>query len=95
MKKVIWILLAVIAAELCALGCFRAARPSHGESASVPILMYHHLTEDAAENDSTITLRRFREHMDTLRDAGYEPVSFEALRLFVEEGAALLALLEN
>lgn len=91
MKKVIWLLLAVIAAELCALGIFGADRPSEPESVDMPILLYHHLSEGEAENESTITVRRFREHMEALRAAGYEPVSFEDLRRFVEEGASLPA----
>lgn len=89
MKKAIWLLLAVMAVELCSLAVFRALRPAPPESASVPVLMYHHVTEGAAENDSTITLARFREHMEALRAAGYEPVSFEALRRYVEAGSEL------
>lgn len=89
MKKVMWILLGVIAVELCALMLFRSNVPSQRKSVSVPILMYHHVAEETAENESTVTLARFREHMEALRTAGYEPVSFEALRAFVEEGEPL------
>ncbi len=56
----------------------------------VPILMYHHLVEDGGQtNSDTVQVSTFREHMAILRDAGYEPVSLQALRDYVEKGSPL------
>ncbi len=56
----------------------------------IPILMYHHLTEDPAKvNNDTVQVKTFRAHMEALKNAGYEAVSFLDLRDFVEKGTAL------
>lgn len=57
-------------------------------TASVPILMYHHLAEEGEGND-TMSVSRFTEHMAALQKAGYETVTFEELRAYVEQGAEL------
>ena len=45
---------------------------------TVPVLLYHHVADDYAEEDSivTITPQRFEEHLQALLAAGYTPVSF-------------------
>lgn len=56
----------------------------------VPILMYHHLTEEPESTaDTTVPVTLFRAHMEALRDAGYHAVSFEQLRDYVWKGTAL------
>ena len=59
-------------------------------SCQVPILMYHHLVEDGeAVNADTVQVSTFRSHMEALRAGGYEPVSLQALREYVEQGTEL------
>ena len=57
----------------------------------VPILMYHHITEEAAiiENSMTITPERFEEHVKTMIEMGYTPIFLEELIAYVEQGIAL------
>ena len=56
----------------------------------VPILMYHHLVQDGEPtNSDTVQVSTFRTHMEAIRDAGYEPVSLQALRDYVEKGTDL------
>lgn len=57
-------------------------------TASVPILMYHHLAQ-TGEGQDIISVRRFEEHMAALCDAGYQTVTFEDLRAYVEQGTSL------
>lgn len=59
-------------------------------SCQVPILMYHHLVEDGGEtNSDTVQVSTFRSHMEALQEAGYEPVSLQALKDYVEKGMPL------
>ena len=53
----------------------------------VPILLYHHITEDAQAN--AVSVDRFEEQIRTLSDAGYTSVSFQQLIDFVENGTTL------
>ncbi len=67
-------------------------QPLSGEeiSCQVPILMYHHLVEDGGEtNSDTMQVSTFRSHMEALREGGYEPVSLQDLREYVEVGTPL------
>ena len=57
-------------------------------TANVPILMYHHIAEEAT-NDVTITPKLFREHMEAIKSEGYTPVTFDDLISYVEEGIDL------
>lgn len=54
----------------------------------IPILMYHHITEDA-NSSVTITTKLFREHMEAIKNAGYTTVFFEDLIDYVEKGKEL------
>ncbi len=57
---------------------------------SVPILLYHSITEDPAEvTPIVVTKDTFRGHMQALYDAGYQTVSYSDLYAFVEQKAAL------
>lgn len=57
----------------------------------VPILMYHHITPEAAyvENSMTITPERFEEHVNSMLEEGYTPVFLEELIAYVEYGMKL------
>ena len=57
----------------------------------VPILMYHHITPEAAivENTMTITPERFEEHIISMIEQGYTPVLLEELIEYVENGKKL------
>lgn len=57
----------------------------------VPILMYHHITPEAAnvENSMTITPERFEEHVSVMIEEGYTPVFLEELIAYVEYGTKL------
>lgn len=57
-------------------------------TARVPILMYHHLTEEAAAGD-TIGVEDFASHMAALAEAGYTAVDFVDLLAYVQQGTAL------
>lgn len=61
-----------------------------GNSVSVPILMYHSLTEDPAEVTAyTILASTLREQLTALKDAGYVSVGYDDLLSYVEEGTPL------
>jgi len=57
-------------------------------SVRVPILMYHHFADDGSP-DVTISGDAFERQMKALHDAGYTTISFEQLRDYVYNGAAL------
>ncbi len=54
----------------------------------LPVLMYHHLAEEVQTAD-TISPRRFREHMETIEQAGYTPITLQDLYDYVEIGKEL------
>lgn len=58
-------------------------------AATVPVLLYHHLTADGEESDVTLSASTFAHQMDLLSENGYQAVSFDDLIAFVEQGAAL------
>ena len=66
----------------------RTALSDDGISADVPVLMYHHLDEDAS-NDMIVTPDTFREHMTALSDAGFTAITPEDLVNYVKSGADL------
>jgi len=59
--------------------------PAAGESARVPILMYHHLSERPEDTSP----QKFRRDMEDLLRAGYTAVFLEDLYRFVAEGRRL------
>ena len=58
------------------------------ESIDVPILMYHHLDDDAYM-DTIVTPETFESHIKALSDNGYTGVSFGELIDYVENGIEL------
>jgi len=59
-----------------------------GGSCRLPVLMYHHLS-DNPNPVTTVTPDRFREQMTALKDAGYHAVTVQQVIAYVEEGASL------
>ena len=56
---------------------------AQNQSAQVPILMYHSLTEDPSEVTSmTMTVDTFRAQMEALHQAGYTAISYDDLNRF-------------
>lgn len=53
---------------------------AEGVSVQVPILLYHHISED------TLTQEQFQTEMQLLKDGGYHTVSFDQIFDFVEKG---------
>lgn len=68
-------------------GC-KSNATAETESVQVPIILYHHLAQEA-QGDMTISESRFREQMEALFEAGYNPVSFDDLIAFVENRTPL------
>ena len=56
----------------------------------LPVLMYHHLADEAKEG-TVVTPVRFREQMDALKEAGYQAVTIPQVIDYVENGAPLPA----
>ncbi|MDO4174256.1 MAG: polysaccharide deacetylase family protein [Eubacteriales bacterium] len=65
-----------------------AAVPEEPAEAMVPILMYHHL-DMHSESAWTITPETLERQLQTILQAGYQPVSMQQLVDFVYHGAAL------
>lgn len=57
-------------------------------SAQVPILMYHHLSEDVT-NSEMVSPAQFEAHIRALSEAGYTGVSFDELQAYVLRGEPL------
>jgi peptidoglycan/xylan/chitin deacetylase (PgdA/CDA1 family) len=57
-------------------------------TAEVPILMYHHITDENS-NSVTITAENFEAQIAALAEAGYTAISFDELLAYVNEGADL------
>lgn len=55
---------------------------------NLPVLMYHHIAEEA-NTDTIITPALFKEHMDAIRQNGYEAVSLKQIYDYVLKGAEL------
>ena len=62
-----------------------SAAPEERYSCRIPILMYHHVTQEPAAGDS-IGVEDFASHMAALRDEGFTAVTFEDLLAYVETG---------
>lgn len=64
------------------------ALPASEISAQVPILMYHHLSEDVA-NSEMVSPEQFEAQIRALSEAGYTGVSFDELQGYVLRGEPL------
>lgn len=79
-----------VTAENCALYCARGLPPAEDEASytrDVPILMYHHFSEEDAPG--AVPPAEFAGQMEALSDAGYTPVFFEDLIDYVCRGGSL------
>ena len=47
------------------------------ESIEIPVLLYHHITLAKGYGDSVMSLELFKEHLDTIKTAGYNTVSLQ------------------
>lgn len=63
--------------------------PMDAYTATVPILLYHHLVEAGEESGTVLRAETFAHQMDLLEENGYHPVSFSDLIAFVEQGEPL------
>ena len=64
------------------------ALPASEISAQVPILMYHHLSEDVT-NSEMVSPEQFEAQIRALSEAGYTGVSFDELQAYVLRGEPL------
>ncbi len=72
-------------------GCTNAEAADVVPTVEVPILMYHHFTEDTPAHSSAdlCSADRFREHLVALQGAGYTTITFGDLLAYVEDGIPL------
>ncbi len=59
------------------------------QSVEVPVLLYHHITEDKGYGDNVLSVSLFEEHLIAIKDAGYNTVSARELIDFVYYGTSL------
>lgn len=62
---------------------------SSPDSVKVPVLLYHHLTDEPGNQDNQMSAARFEEHISALTEAGYTGVSLADLKNYVELGMPL------
>ena len=55
----------------------------HAEQ-TVPVLMYHHITDTFAPGETVTSRARFQEHLDTLAKAGYTTLTISQVVSFVQ-----------
>lgn len=80
---------AVLSACLLA-GAAAAAVPDTAPATDyLPILMYHHFDENPGDSKMIVSPRRFEEHMDTLKKAGYTAVTPQQIVDYVDNGVPL------
>lgn len=63
--------------------------PTDIHTTNVPILLYHHLADEVADDSTTVTPETFENHIRALLDAGFTSISFEQLIAYVEKGEEL------
>lgn len=63
-------------------------RPVDKYSREVPILMYHHISDEVTSS-AVISPERFEEHMAALKDSGYNTIRLTDLTAYVENGDEL------
>ena len=79
----------LVTAENCADHCRRPLSRAEDPGVytrDVPILMYHHFSED---EDGAVTPGEFASHLEALAEAGYTPVFMEDLADYVHRGGPL------
>lgn len=66
-----------------------AVQPSVPKTTHMPVLMYHKIDDNGKPNTAVIASDRFREHMEALKDAGYETIFEEELAAYARHGGGL------
>lgn len=88
-KKPIYLALIAISCMMLIGILFYALRgPSVPKTVDIPIVLYHHI-DDMGDGGSCIAEETFLSHLDAIRDAGYEAVSFQDVSDYVLEGEPL------
>jgi peptidoglycan/xylan/chitin deacetylase (PgdA/CDA1 family) len=66
-------------------------RPQNEKSYSidVPILMYHHISKDVKDKDTTVTPQHFRSQLTALKESGYNTILCKDLIAYVNQGIEL------
>ena len=59
------------------------------ETYNIPILLYHHLSDDVEESGTVLSTSKFEHQISMLKANGYTAVTFDDIIAFVEEGKAL------
>jgi len=80
----IFIALLMIALAGLAPGCGKSGHPAHPEAMDVPILMYHHISDDARMEDIQsgvykVPVKQFNEELACLQQGGYTTVTLDDL----------------
>lgn len=60
-----------------------------GNGVRIPVLLYHHLSENEPESGTVLHPDTFARHMELLKREGYTPITTDELLAFVDEGIAL------
>lgn len=88
-RKIGWIL----CITMCLAGLLFVGLSSGGlgvpAAVRVPILLYHHITEEVTGKDVELSPETFELHMEALAKAGYTAVTFDQLVGYVERGERL------
>lgn len=72
--------------------CIVNATTKAQEKISIPVLLYHHFMEDDVPEErysTTITGAQFENQIKTLTENGYNSISLEELKAYIEDGIAL------
>ena len=79
---------ALLSVTLLALGLDIRYGLFSGQGCRLPVLMYHHFT-DEPELGTMVSSGRFREQMAALQEAGFQTVTLPQVREYVYSGAPL------
>ncbi|HEX9063067.1 MAG TPA: polysaccharide deacetylase family protein [Clostridia bacterium] len=66
-----------------------APKATESYSTGVPILMYHHISEDIKDKDTTVTPEVFKSQMAALKQAGFNTILSKDLVDYVNDGKEL------
>lgn len=67
---------------------FSGCAPKETPPSHLPVLLYHHITEEMDETDS-VTVQQFEAQMAMLNNQGYRPISLRQLSEYAEKGTEL------
>jgi peptidoglycan/xylan/chitin deacetylase (PgdA/CDA1 family) len=90
MKKLLAIYMTLVVLQNSAYTAEAATRIR--DKTSILVLLYHHfMDEDVPEErySTTVTSAQFEDHIKTLAENGYNSISLEDLKAYIEDGKAL------